>query len=261
MKNKENRFEWKDYDDRSTLYCGDRYIATVDYKENTNYQLSLRVEQTVYSGQNLLAANLDDAKEKAVEIVAFEYEKVVARAKAKLEEYKALAGGLTDLQYVALKNKQALEYNSPYGSTERVVPKLNSYADNDNLYLGLDYLDEEFQDWLPYTDVTVNVGKLPYLESALDTNNNSTAIITFLEKNGFGHLTGQSIQSGYCAFPVFKFNEDKLREVDPENFALYAKTYGRDVRSLDDTIKEAKQQSVSNNISTKEEKARDSKEI
>jgi len=138
--------------------------------------------------------------------------------------------------------KFELEYKSPWGSTEIVTPKINSYANNNNLYLGLDYFDNEFEEWLPYSDVTVNVGKLPYLESAIDTNNNGTAIVTFLEENGFGYLTGLSIESGFCTFPVFKFNEDKLREVDVENFALYAKAHNRDLRSLDDTIKEAKEQ-------------------
>ena len=266
MKTKENRFEWQDFDDRSALYCGDKYIETVVCNENTNreFRLSLRVEQTVYSGENLYATNLDDAKLKAIEIIAFEYEKVINQARAKLEEYEELTTALTELQLSKeptpdenLETKMEFEYNTPYGSTERVVPKISCYASNDNLYFGLDYFENDFEDWLPYGDVTVNVGKLPYLESAIDTNNNGAGIITFLEKNGFGHLTGLSIQSGHCVFPVFKFNEDKLKEVDDVNFYLYAKVHDRDVRSLDDTIKEAKEHGAAE-VGTDKDKIKES---
>lgn len=259
MNNKESRFEWKDYVNRSALCCGDKHIATVDYNEaiGRGFMLQLSVEHTHYHNHNLNAANLDEAKQKAEEIIAAEYEKVIAHARAKFEEYKELASGLTELQlskgpmpeekiFDESLPKFEFIYVSPYGLTERVTPKINCYANNNNLYLGLDYFGNDMEDWLwlPYCDVTVNVGKLPYLESAIDTNNNGTGIIAFLEKNGFGHLTGRSIKSGFCVFPVFKFNEDKLKEVDSDNFVLYAKAHGRDLRSLDDTIKEAREQAV-----------------
>ena len=38
-------------------------------------------------------------------------------------------------------------------------------------------------------------------------------MLDFLEKNGFGHRTGQGIPSGYCVFPVFEFNADKIKSV------------------------------------------------
>lgn len=242
MNNKDNRFEWKDYVNRSALYCGDKYIATVDYNEaiGRGFMLQLSVEHTHYHNHNLNAANLDEAKQKAVEIIATEYERVIKQARAELDKYEGLATALTELQF----SKTEMEYETFWGSTEKVVPRLNSYANNNNLYLGLSYFDGEYEEWLPYTDVTVNVGNLPYLKSAIDTNNNGTTIINFLEKNGFGHLTGEIIESGFCKYPVFAFNEDKLKEVDSENFVLYAKAHGRDFRSLDDTIKEAKGQST-----------------
>lgn len=119
-----------------------------------------------------------------------------------------------------------MQYKTFFGSTETVVPKLNTYAENSNLYVGLDFFDSEFKTWLPYTDVTVNVGKLPFLESAIDINNNGQAIIDFLVKNGFGELTDKVIFSGYCSFPVFRFHENKLREIDAATFEQYAQKVG-----------------------------------
>lgn len=135
------------------------------------------------------------------------------------------------------------EYNDRFGVTYQVMPNMNTYLNNDNLYLGLDFYDTDCQAWLPYADVTVNVGALPFLESAIDTNNNGNDILDFLVKNGFGELTGAAIKSGYCEFPVFKFNEDKLKEVDSFAFELYAKAHNKELCSLDNVIIEAKHKS------------------
>lgn len=136
-----------------------------------------------------------------------------------------------------------LDYTTPWGGTERVLPKLAMYTENNNLYVGLDFFDTDCDTWLPYADVTVNVGALPYLESAIDTNNNGQGIIAFLVENGFGELTGDAIPSGFCVFPVFRFNEEKLKEIDSFEFKNYAKAHGRDVSSqtLDEKISEAEE--------------------
>lgn len=134
-----------------------------------------------------------------------------------------------------MKDNKSLEmqYKSRWGSTETVVPKLNTYLENNNLYVGLDFFDPDFEAWLPFTDVTVNVGKLPFLESAIDTNNNGNGIIDFLVQNGFGELTDKFIPSGFCVFPVFRFNEEKLREIDNETFEQYVALVGprKDIES------------------------------
>lgn len=143
-----------------------------------------------------------------------------------------------------IKNSRlTLDYTSPWGGTEKVVPKLNMYLENNNLYVGFDYYDTDFENWLPYNDVTVNVGALPYLESAIDTNNNGQGILNFLIENGFGELTGAAIPSGFCVFPVFKFNEEKLKEIDSVEFEEYAKAHGREISkpSLDEKIGAAKE--------------------
>lgn len=118
------------------------------------------------------------------------------------------------------------------GDANLVFPRLNFYVDNDNLYLGLVSEDLEWGGLEPYCDVTVNIDPLPYLHSCIDTNNNGAKMIAFLEQNGFGEDTGMHMFSGFCLYPVFRFNEDKLREIDPEMFDAYAKAHGKDKPSL-----------------------------
>lgn len=98
--NKENRFEWKDYVNRSALYCDDKYIATVDYNAaiNRGFALSMTIEHSHFYNHDLKASNLEEAKQKATEIIASEYEKAISQARDKLNEYEGLAGGLAELQ-------------------------------------------------------------------------------------------------------------------------------------------------------------------
>lgn len=128
-----------------------------------------------------------------------------------------------------IKDQEGIfEYIDSYGGTNFVQFKMDMYRDNDNLYLGLDVYDPEVDAMLPYGDVTVNTHvNLPYLHSLIDTNNNGAAIIPFLVEKGFGELTGQSVVSGYCDFPIFKFSEEKLMEVCPKEFSEYRKAYGK----------------------------------
>ena len=107
-----------------------------------------------------------------------------------------------------------------------VYPYLSMYLDNNNLFMGLDFYDENEQMFAPFGDVTVNVGQCPYLCSAIDTNNNGNKILDFLEQNGFGQKTGSHIPSGFCLFPVFRFHADRIQKIDPEVYQEYAKAYG-----------------------------------
>ena len=100
------------------------------------------------------------------------------------------------------------------------------YIENRETYLAMGAFDEDLQGLDHFADVTVNVGALPYLQSAIDTNNNGDKILDFLQKNGFGSPTGRMIRSGFCSFPVFKFNPDKLMEILPQQFKEYSLAHG-----------------------------------
>lgn len=137
--------------------------------------------------------------------------------------------------------RKTFVYKSAYGDAT-VALTLNSYADNNNLYVGVEEYDKEYSYWSPFCDLTVNVGALPFLESAIDVTYSGQEKVNFLVENGFGELTGEKILSGFVYFPVFRFNAEKLKEIDPEFFGEYAKAHGREADvapSLNDKIKNA----------------------
>lgn len=141
--------------------------------------------------------------------------------------------------------RPGFEYTDSFGDNYILYPEFSMYTNNKNLFLGFEYYDSEWEDIDSYCDATVNIFKLPFLHSAIDTNNNGDKIIDFLERNGFGERTGQFIPSGYCMFPVFKFNEEKIKELDPDFFEDYAKANGiKTKESLDEKVKNAKNKAL-----------------
>lgn len=137
-----------------------------------------------------------------------------------------------------------LLYNSSFGLV-CVYPEINTYIDDNNIYIGLVFFDEEEQYFDHFSDVTVNIDPLPYLYGTIDTNNNGDKILGFLERNGFGQRLDMHQHSGFCSYPVFLFNEETLYKVDPASFKLYAEAHGhvpKCAESLDDKIREAKKQ-------------------
>ena len=120
-------------------------------------------------------------------------------------------------------------FHAPYGEAEKVEPYLSMYTDNDNLFMGLAYEDPEYGKQ-PYTDVTVNITKLPYLMAAIDVNNNGQEMMDFLVDNGLAvPLKGQSVRSGFVDYPIAVFNEEALEKIDPKVFAQYQEAYGMDI--------------------------------
>lgn len=138
---------------------------------------------------------------------------------------------------------KGFEYTDQYGDTEILYPQFEMYQDDDNLALIFHHYEPELEYIDEYGLATVNVYSLPFLHTTIDTNNNSEKLVEFLEKSGFGERTGQMVRSGFCLFPVFKFNEEFLKEIDPDFYERYANAYGKKVEkteSLDKKIKTVK---------------------
>ena len=138
-------------------------------------------------------------------------------------------------------------YKDNFGDDNKVALVLNMYRDNNNLYVGFEEYDEEFDFWSPFCDVTVNIRSLPYLESAINIELGGQEKIDFLTQNGFGELTDKKLRSGFLEFPVFRFNAEKLKELDPDFFSKYAKEHGRSTAErsgLDEQIASAEKNAV-----------------
>ena len=109
-----------------------------------------------------------------------------------------------------LKELQTFKITS-WGQTYDVRLRTDSYRNNGNLYVGLICRIEEDDSewWEPYADITVNVGKMEKNCGAIDTNNFPQAT-EFLEENRLATFTGRYEFSGYCAYPVYEFDMDKI---------------------------------------------------
>lgn len=94
-----------------------------------------------------------------------------------------------------------------WGETNRLNTKIGSYRNNGNLYIGL--VDNE---GCPYADLTVNIEYLPEEDmAAVDTNNCSWAE-TFIEENKLGEKTPYTFRSGFCVYPIYRFDLNKVKE-------------------------------------------------
>lgn len=127
--------------------------------------------------------------------------------------------------------KPTFDYHPSYGGTEKVELSIDAYAEDTNLYVGLISVDAD-GNREPFTDATVNVSWLPYLEAAIDTNNNGLEMTDFLKENGLAEFTGHTLPSGFCAYPVFRFNEAALEKADPHYFREYQRLCGVEPKEI-----------------------------
>ena len=100
-----------------------------------------------------------------------------------------------------------------YGTTYEVQPYVKKYY-NGNLAIRLDYFDEDLQGWLPFVNLTVNFeNKLSEDQAYVDTNNCPWAE-EFIEEYQLGEDTGRIKMSGYCFYPLYRFNLEKIKEYE-----------------------------------------------
>lgn len=123
--------------------------------------------------------------------------------------------------------EKKLELKTQWGTTEQVSIEINTYLNNGNMYIGLSSTEDGYPE--PYGDVTVNLGdKVPDFCGYVDTNN-MPELEKFLVDNDIGEFTGFVQRSGFCVYPLYMFNVDKLRELCPDGMETYEmnKGYGK----------------------------------
>lgn len=98
-----------------------------------------------------------------------------------------------------------------YGAVHPMTFVMDQYSENGNLYLGLVTHESGFPE--PWQNLTVNLSvKCKENCAFIDTNNNGTEIIEWLMTNQLGRLTGRMESSGFCVYPEFKFDMQKLKQ-------------------------------------------------
>lgn len=124
------------------------------------------------------------------------------------------------------KPEGILELETCFGTTENVVLDVNTYADNKSLYVGLTSISCGEPE--PYGDVTVNLAaNVPPYCAFVDTNN-MPELERFLVENRLAEFTGLQQESGYCTYPLYLFNAEKMREYCPDGMAAYERQNGLD---------------------------------
>lgn len=106
----------------------------------------------------------------------------------------------------------AMYMKNPWsGKSMKVALHTSRYVDGERLYLGIDCYDSE-EYWEPWSDLTVNLPEEPISGDNcgfVDTNNNP-GIEQFIQDYGFGKPTGYIACSGYCQYPEYRFDMERI---------------------------------------------------
>ncbi len=120
--------------------------------------------------------------------------------------------------------EKTLNLNSQSGGEIPVTLEINTYLNNGCMYIGLVEQGEYPE---PYGDLTVNlVGKAPDYCGFVDLNN-MPELEEFIEENKLGEFTGLTQRSGFCEYPLYLFNAERLRELCPDGMQAYETSIGR----------------------------------
>ena len=124
------------------------------------------------------------------------------------------------------KTEGTLELKTRFGNTQNVTLEVNAYVDNNSLYVGLTAMPYGVPEY--YGDMTVNLlESVPPYCAFVDTNN-MPELEDFLVKNGLAEFTGLMQKSGYCSYPLYLFDVEKMRKLCPDGMAAYEKKNGLD---------------------------------
>lgn len=110
-----------------------------------------------------------------------------------------------------------------YGNIYKVRVKVSSYVTNDALAIGLECWEEEYNYWAPFCVLTKNMGAaIPTTPEknlcAIDTNN-CPFVEDFIKEYELGKPAGFSVSSGFCNYPVYQMNIDRLKELQKQGEA------------------------------------------
>ena len=124
-----------------------------------------------------------------------------------------------------------LKLKNYFGDEVEVVPSVGLYTVKDFVGAELHTLAFELEcvedgDLEPYATLTTNFGEYIGIKNCayIDTNNNPFAE-AFLQKNNIATPTGLVMRSGFVDYPLYRFNEDFLREVGGSAYQTYSTEY------------------------------------
>lgn len=132
------------------------------------------------------------------------------------------------------KPKEKLIYHSEILGDTEVTLYMQQYVNNGRIFLGLAYWEDGGYE--PFGNITVNINApVPDYCGYLDTNN-MEGVEKFMVDHKLGEFTGFMGKSGYCEYPLYRFNADRLRELCPEQMAEYERSIGVDVKRVKEEV-------------------------
>ena len=121
--------------------------------------------------------------------------------------------------------EKTLNLQSQYRGEIKVSLEINTYLNNGCMYIGLVEQGEYPE---PYGDLTVNLmGKVPDYCGYVDLNN-MPELEKFIADNELGEFTGLMKRSGFCEYPLYLFNVNRLRKLCPDGMQVYEASIGKD---------------------------------
>lgn len=115
---------------------------------------------------------------------------------------------------------EIMKYNSDFTGEVSLTATVRGYMNNNRLYIGLNEGPDMF------ANLTVNIdAPCPEYCAYVDANNLSKAE-EFINDNELGEFSGFTAVSGYHEYPLYTFDPDRLREIDPDGMRCYEQING-----------------------------------
>lgn len=112
------------------------------------------------------------------------------------------------MRTIRFKNQLGNEYN--------IMFYKGKYVNNDRIYIVAYSEDEEYGGYNPYCDITINLPQsIPNGNYAfLDINDADLKLLNLMSEKGWIEDTGNFGFSGYCMYPLVRFTDEFLNQIN-----------------------------------------------